>query len=45
MQLVKAMLDRDYPAVMDVGMATVDVRDVAAMYVKAMTAPAAPGKR
>jgi len=43
--LVKRMIDGSVPALPRVSMATVDVRDVAAAHVAAMTAPDAGGKR
>ncbi len=44
-QIVKALLARELPGVPDLGFALVDVRDVAAMHVAALTAPAAAGNR
>jgi len=44
-ELVKKILDRDFPAIPDVHYAMVDVRDVAAAHVAAMTAPGAAGRR
>jgi dihydroflavonol-4-reductase len=43
--VVKKILDRDFPAIPDVNFSTVDVRDVAAAHLAAMTHPAAPGRR
>lgn len=44
-QLVKRLLEHSVPAIPDVRLATVDVRDVAAAHVAAMTAPEASGER
>jgi len=44
-ELVKKILDRDFPAIPDVNYALVDVRDVAAAHLAAMTTPEAAGQR
>lgn len=44
-ELVKKLFDRDFPACPDVNYAVVDVRDVAAAHVAAMTEPEAAGQR
>jgi nucleoside-diphosphate-sugar epimerase len=44
-ELVKKILDRDFPAIPDVNYAMVDVRDVAAAHVAALGAPEAGGGR
>lgn len=44
-EVIKKILDRDFPAIPDVHFSTVDVRDVAAAHLAAMTHPDAPGRR
>ena len=44
-ELVKKILDRDFPAIPDLHYATVDVRDVASAHVTAMTTPGIAGQR
>jgi nucleoside-diphosphate-sugar epimerase len=44
-EAVKKLIDRDFPAIPDIHYACVDVRDVAAAHVAAMTAPGAAGQR
>lgn len=44
-EVVRKLLARDMPGCPDVGWAVVDVRDVAAAHVAAMTAPGAAGQR
>lgn len=44
-ELVKKLIDRDMPGVSDVNFAIVDVRNVAAAHVSAMTSPDAAGQR
>jgi nucleoside-diphosphate-sugar epimerase len=44
-ELVKKILDRAFPAIPDINYAVVDVRDVAAAHVAAMTAKGAAGHR
>jgi nucleoside-diphosphate-sugar epimerase len=44
-ELVKKLMARELPACVHVGWAMVDVRDVAAMHLAAMTTPEAAGKR
>lgn len=44
-EVVRKLLKRELPACPDVGFAVVDVRDVAAAHVAAMTTPAAAGQR
>jgi nucleoside-diphosphate-sugar epimerase len=44
-ELVKKLMRRELPACVRVGWAMVDVRDVAAMHLAAMTTPAAAGQR
>lgn len=44
-ELVKKIIDRDFPAIPDINYACVDVRDVASAHVAAMTTPDAAGKR
>lgn len=44
-QIVRALLARELPGIPDLGFALADVRDVAAMHVAAMTAPAAANQR
>lgn len=44
-QIVRALLTRELPGVPDLGFALVDVRDVAAMHVAALTTPPAAGER
>jgi nucleoside-diphosphate-sugar epimerase len=44
-EAVKKLIDRDFPAIPDVNYAPVDVRDVAAAHVAAMTTPEAGGQR
>ena len=44
-ELVKKILERDFPAIPDLNFAMVDVRDVASAHVAAMTFPMAAGKR
>jgi dihydroflavonol-4-reductase len=44
-ELIKKILDRDFPAIPDLNYAAVDVRDVAAAHVAAMTSPEAAGQR
>lgn len=44
-EVVKKLFDRDFPACPDVNWAVVDVRDVAAAHLAAMTAPNAAGER
>ncbi|HRC57809.1 MAG TPA: hypothetical protein PKU97_17860 [Kofleriaceae bacterium] len=44
-ELVRKLLKRELPGCPNVGWAMVDVRDVAAAHVAALTAPEAPGKR
>ncbi len=44
-ELVKKILDRDFPAIPDVNYAMVDVRDVAAAHVAALGVPEAGGRR
>jgi dihydroflavonol-4-reductase len=43
--IVRALLAREFPGIPDLGFALVDVRDVAAMHVAAMTVPQAAGER
>jgi len=44
-EIVKKIIDRDFPAIPDINYACVDVRDVAAAHIVAMTTPDAAGKR
>ena len=44
-EAVKKLMERDFPAVPDLGWAPVDVRDVAAAHVAAMETPEAAGER
>lgn len=44
-EVVKKLLQRDFPACPDIGFAVVDVRDVADAHVAALTAPGAAGQR
>jgi dihydroflavonol-4-reductase len=44
-ELVKRILDHDIPAIPDISLAMVDVRDVASAHVTAMTTPEARGQR
>ena len=44
-EVVKKIVDRDFPAIPDINYACVDVRDVAAAHIAAMTAPDAGGVR
>lgn len=44
-EAIKKLIDRDFPAIPDINYAVVDVRDVAAAHVAAMTSPAASGQR
>jgi dihydroflavonol-4-reductase len=44
-ELVKKLLERDFPACPDINYSVVDVRDVAAAHVTAMTTAAASGQR
>jgi nucleoside-diphosphate-sugar epimerase len=44
-ELVKKILDRDFPAIPDINYAMVDVRDVAAAHVAALGVPEAGGRR
>lgn len=44
-QIVKALLGREVPAAPDVGFAFADVRDVAALHLRALVSPEAAGKR
>jgi nucleoside-diphosphate-sugar epimerase len=44
-ELVKRIIDHDIPAIPDISLAMVDVRDVASAHVSAMTTPEAAGKR
>jgi nucleoside-diphosphate-sugar epimerase len=44
-ELVKKILDRDFPAIPDINYAMVDVRDVAAAHVAALSVPEAGGRR
>jgi dihydroflavonol-4-reductase len=44
-EVVKKLFDRDFPACPDLNWAMVDVRDVAAAHLAAMTIPEAAGKR
>ncbi len=44
-EVVKKLLERDFPACPDLNWAVVDVRDVAWAHVAARTAPAAAGER
>jgi nucleoside-diphosphate-sugar epimerase len=44
-EVVKKLFDRDFPACPDLNWAAVDVRDVAAAHITAMTTPAAAGER
>lgn len=44
-EVVKKLFDRDFPACPDLNWAVVDVRDVAAAHIAAMTEPAAAGER
>ena len=44
-EAVKKLIDRDFPAIPDIHYACVDVRDVAAAHLAAMTAPDAAGQR
>jgi dihydroflavonol-4-reductase len=44
-EVVKKLFDRDFPACPDLNWAMVDVRDVAAAHLAAMTVPEAAGKR
>jgi dihydroflavonol-4-reductase len=44
-EMVKKLLERDFPACPDVNYCVVDVRDVADAHVAAMTTPAAAGQR
>ncbi|MGL5826221.1 MAG: SDR family oxidoreductase, partial [Nocardioides sp.] len=44
-ELIKKIVDRDVPAIPDINYAVVDVRDVAAAHVAAMTVPGAAGQR
>lgn len=45
LKLIELFLEGAYPAVPDVSIPVVDVRDLAALHVKAMSAPAAAGRR
>jgi dihydroflavonol-4-reductase len=45
LQLIHAMMDGTLPGIPDVSTAVVDVRDVADLHVRAMTAPEAAGRR
>lgn len=44
-EVVKKLLERDFPACPNLNWAVVDVRDVAAAHIAAMTTPAAAGQR
>ena len=44
-EVIKKLFDRDFPACPDLNWAVVDVRDVAAAHIAAMTTPAAAGQR
>jgi nucleoside-diphosphate-sugar epimerase len=44
-EAVKKLIDRDFPAIPDINYACVDVRDVAAAHLAAMTIPEASGQR
>ncbi len=44
-ELVKRVIDREVPAIPDISLAMVDVRDVASAHVRALTTPEAAGKR
>jgi dihydroflavonol-4-reductase len=44
-ELVKRIIDRGVPAIPDISLAMVDVRDVASAHVSAMTVPEAAGQR
>jgi dihydroflavonol-4-reductase len=44
-ELVKRIIDHDIPAIPDISLAMVDVRDVATAHVRAMTTPDAAGQR
>ena len=44
-EVVRKLMSREMPAVPDIGWCMVDVRDVAAAHIKALTAPGAPGQR
>jgi nucleoside-diphosphate-sugar epimerase len=44
-EVVKKIVDRDFPAIPDINYACVDVRDVAAAHIAAMTEPDAAGTR
>jgi dihydroflavonol-4-reductase len=44
-EAVKKILDRDFPAIPDMNFATVDVRDVAAAHLAALSEPRAAGQR
>jgi nucleoside-diphosphate-sugar epimerase len=44
-EMIKKLLDRELPAVPDINFSVVDVRDVAAAHLAAMTVPAAAGQR
>jgi nucleoside-diphosphate-sugar epimerase len=44
-ELVKKIIDRDFPAIPNVNYACVDVRDVASAHIAAMTRPEAGGQR
>ncbi len=44
-EVVRKLLQRDFPACPDIGFAVVDVRDVADAHVAALTAPGAAGQR
>ena len=44
-ELVKRLIDHDVPAIPDISLAMVDVRDVASAHVSALTTPGAAGQR
>jgi len=44
-ELVKRIIDRDVPAIPDISLAMVDVRDVAGAHLSALTTPEAAGQR
>ena len=44
-EIVKKIIDRDFPAIPDINYACVDVRDVASAHIAAMTKPDAAGTR
>jgi dihydroflavonol-4-reductase len=44
-ELVKRIIDHDVPAIPDISLAMVDVRDVASAHVSALTTPGAAGQR